>query len=46
PGRTRDDQVCFFHNNAGQGVADLAIAIQHYEVAKKFGLARELELGF
>ncbi len=41
-GRTRDDQIAFFHNNAGQGVADLAIAIEHYEAAKRLGLGREL----
>jgi ornithine cyclodeaminase/alanine dehydrogenase-like protein (mu-crystallin family) len=44
PGRTRDDQICFFHDNAGQGVADLAIAVEHYEVAKKLGLYRELSM--
>jgi ornithine cyclodeaminase/alanine dehydrogenase-like protein (mu-crystallin family) len=42
PGRARDDEICFFHNNAGQGVADLAIAIEHYEVAKRLGLGREI----
>ncbi len=45
PGRTRDDQICFFHNNAGQGVADLAVAIEHFEVAKKLGVAQDLHLG-
>ncbi|MBI4523568.1 MAG: ornithine cyclodeaminase family protein [Deltaproteobacteria bacterium] len=38
PGRTSREQICFFHNNAGQGVADLAIAIEHYETARRFGL--------
>lgn len=41
-GRTHDDQIAFFHNNAGQGVADLAIAIEHYEAAKRLGLGRDL----
>lgn len=46
PARTRDDQICFFHNNAGQGAADLAVAIEHYEVAKKLGVAQDLQIGF
>jgi len=44
-GRTQDDQICLFHNNGGQGIADLAIAIEHYEVAKRLGLGRELTAG-
>ncbi len=46
PGRTRDDQICFFHNNAGQGVADLAVAIEHFEVAQRLDLAQDLQIGF
>lgn len=39
PGRTSDGQITLFKNNAGQGVADIAIA------SKIFSLAREKGIG-
>ena len=42
PGRTSGEQICIFHNNGGQGVADLAIAIEIYEAAKRLSIGTEV----
>ncbi|HXG51413.1 MAG TPA: ornithine cyclodeaminase family protein [candidate division Zixibacteria bacterium] len=42
-GRSRPDQITFYKNNAGQGVADVALGALVYERAKEKGLGRVLE---
>ena len=42
PGRTSPDQITLFKNNAGQGVADIAIASRIFELAS----AREIGIEF
>ncbi len=44
PGRTSDDQITLFKNNAGQGIADLAIAARAYDLARERGLGEEIAL--
>jgi ornithine cyclodeaminase/alanine dehydrogenase-like protein (mu-crystallin family) len=44
PGRVNEKQITFYQNNAGQGIADLALAIKYYDLAKKNGLGAEIEL--
>ncbi len=43
-GRTRAEQVTFFKNNAGQGVADVALGALVLEEAKKKGVGRILNI--
>jgi ornithine cyclodeaminase/alanine dehydrogenase-like protein (mu-crystallin family) len=43
-GRADDRQITFYQNNAGQGIADLALAIKVHEIALKKGLGKEIEL--
>src|SRR5215207_7042566 len=45
PGRTSAEQITFFKNNAGQGIADVAIASLVYRRARERGLGLELPLG-
>jgi ornithine cyclodeaminase/alanine dehydrogenase-like protein (mu-crystallin family) len=40
-GRTRNDQITLFKNNAGQGVADVAIACRVYALARERGIGIE-----
>jgi len=42
PGRTHERDVTLFQNNGGQGIADLALAIRYYELAKRHGLGKEI----
>lgn len=42
PGRTHENEITLFQNNAGQGIADLALAIRYYELAKGHGLGEEI----
>lgn len=42
--RENDEQIAFFHNNGGQGIADLAIAIEHHEKALEDDLGSQIEL--
>lgn len=42
PPQRSDDAISFYHNNAGQGVADVAIGGLLYEVAREHGLGEEL----
>lgn len=42
PGRTNERETTLFQNNGGQGIADLALAIRYYELAKKHGLGKEI----
>ena len=42
--RSDPSEIAFFHNNGGQGIADLAVAIEHYEVAKSEDLGTTLTL--
>lgn len=44
-GRTSPEQITLFKNNAGQGVADVAIAARAYQVARERGLGLELPIG-
>ena len=37
PGRTGEDQITLFKNNAGQGVADIAIASRIFALATREG---------
>ena len=41
PGRTANDQITLFKNNAGQGVADVAIASRIYALARENGIGTE-----
>ena len=53
-GRTRDDQITLFNNNAGQGITDVALGAKVYQNARRKGIgfewkvdgaqARDLEL--
>lgn len=43
-GREDPSDIALFHNNGGQGIADLAVAIEHHELAKARGLGTELPL--
>jgi ornithine cyclodeaminase len=45
PGRRRDADLTLFKNNAGQGIADVAIAARVYQRALERGLGIELPLG-
>ena len=45
PGRTSPTQRTLFKNNAGQGIADVAIASRVYQQARERGLGLELPLG-
>ena len=45
PGRTSPDQLTLYKNNAGQGIADVAIAARVYARARERGLGFELPLG-
>jgi ornithine cyclodeaminase/alanine dehydrogenase-like protein (mu-crystallin family) len=40
-GRTRADQITLFKNNAGQGIADVAVASKIYSLALKNGIGME-----
>jgi len=41
PGRSRADQITLFKNNAGQGVADVALASKVYSLARANGIGIE-----
>jgi len=41
PGRTQADQITLFKNNAGQGIADVAVASKIYSLARKNGIGME-----
>ena len=41
PGRTRAEQITLFKNNAGQGVADVAVASMIYALARRNGIGME-----
>ena len=43
-GRTRADQITFYKNNAGQGVADVALGALVLEKAKKKQAGQKLEV--
>jgi ornithine cyclodeaminase len=43
-GRTRPDQITFYKNNAGQGVADVALGALVLEKAKKKQAGQKLEV--
>jgi alanine dehydrogenase len=43
-GRTKSDQITFFKNNAGQGVADVALGARALESAKQKGAAEILDV--
>lgn len=43
PPTRADDAITFYHNNAGQGVADVAIGGVLYEIARENGLGQELD---
>lgn len=45
PGRTTDAQITLFKNNAGQGIADVAIGARVYAKAKERGLGVEFPIG-
>jgi ornithine cyclodeaminase/alanine dehydrogenase-like protein (mu-crystallin family) len=45
PARTSPEQITLFKNNAGQGIADVAIASLVYQRARERGLGLELPLG-
>lgn len=44
PGRSGDDQLVLYKNNAGQGIADVALATRTFEAARDRGLGREVEV--
>jgi alanine dehydrogenase len=41
PGRTSVEQITLFKNNAGQGVADVAVASKIYSLARRNGIGME-----
>lgn len=41
PGRTTSNQITLFKNNAGQGIADVAVASRFYSLARKHGIGKE-----
>jgi ornithine cyclodeaminase/alanine dehydrogenase-like protein (mu-crystallin family) len=41
PGRTAANQITLFKNNAGQGIADVAVASKIYSLARKNGIGME-----
>ena len=41
PGRTGAEQITLFKNNAGQGVADIAIASRIFTLAREAGIGVE-----
>jgi ornithine cyclodeaminase/alanine dehydrogenase-like protein (mu-crystallin family) len=41
PGRTHAQQITLFKNNAGQGVADVAVASRIYDLARRNGVGME-----
>jgi ornithine cyclodeaminase/alanine dehydrogenase-like protein (mu-crystallin family) len=41
PGRTSSEQITLFKNNAGQGVADVAVASKIYSLARQNGIGME-----
>jgi alanine dehydrogenase len=41
PGRTSANQITLFKNNAGQGVADVAVASKIYALARRNGIGME-----
>ena len=43
-GREDRSDITLFHNNAGQGIADLAIHACYYELAARNGIGKELDL--
>lgn len=45
PARTGDGQLTLFKNNAGQGIADVAIAARVYQRARERGLGLALPVG-
>lgn len=42
-GREHDEEVTFYQNNAGQGIADLALAIRYYQLALEHRLGFEMD---
>jgi len=42
--RSDPSEIAYFHNNGGQGIADLAVAIEHYEVAQAEDIGTTLPL--
>lgn len=44
-GRAADEQITLFKNNAGQGIADMAVGSRVYSNAREKGLGKELEVG-
>jgi alanine dehydrogenase len=42
PGRTRDDQITFYHNIGNQGLQFSSVGVAVYRKAKAQGLGREL----
>ena len=45
PGRTGPEQITVYKNNAGQGIADVAIGARVYELARERGLGLEWPQG-
>ena len=43
-GRTREDQIVIFNNNAGQGVTDVALGARVYQNALQKGVGLRLDL--
>ena len=41
PGRTSAEQITLFKNNAGQGIADIAVASKVYSLARRNGIGME-----
>jgi alanine dehydrogenase len=41
PGRARSEQITLYKNNAGQGVADVAVASRIYSLARRNGIGME-----
>jgi alanine dehydrogenase len=42
PGRTRDDQITFYHNIGNQGLPFSSVCVAGYRKAKAQGFGREL----
>ena len=44
PERTDDRQIILYKNQGGQGIIDIALAMKCYELARRLGKGREIEI--
>ena len=44
PGRTREDEITLFNNNAGQGITNLALGAKVFKNAQRKGVGLRLDV--